>query len=83
MEMKETKRQKISDEQVNQKLNSFKKLLTKKYGFVADQSIPTWKTAQQIILQTPTELYFVQPHNKAIFNLADTKMDFQKEHTPS
>ena len=71
--MKEMKRQKTSDEQENQKHNSFKKLLTKKYGFAANQSIPTWKTAQQIILQTPTELYFVQPHNKAIFNLANTK----------
>ena len=41
-----------------------------------DQNIsvnPNKKTAQQIILQTPAELYFVQPHNKAIFNLADTK----------
>ena len=55
-----------------------RKLPTKKYGFAANQSAPTWKTAQQIALQTPTELNLVQPHNIAIFNIAKTKNGLPK-----
>ncbi len=67
MEIKEVKCQNYS---MSKQLS---KLTTKKYGFAANQSAPTWKTAQQIALQTPTELNFVQPHNIAIFNIAKTK----------
>jgi hypothetical protein len=56
----------------NTKINSFKQLLIKRYCFSTNPFTPNWKTAQQFILQTPSEFYLVQPHNKAVFNRANT-----------
>ena len=53
-------------------IHSFKQLLTKKYGFTADPTLPTWKNIQIILLNTPAEAYFSQPISQATFNLANS-----------
>ena len=52
------------------KTSSFKKLLHKKFGFIANTLIPIWKNVQNIIMHKTTDIYFTQPSNNAIFNLA-------------
>ena len=68
-EERETKRQKRFNIQVHQEINSFKQLLHKKYGFIADPALPTYQNFHKAILSTPAEIYFSQPKNKAVFNL--------------
>jgi hypothetical protein len=53
-------------------INSSKQRLTKKYGFTADSTLPTWKNIQIVLLNTPAETYFSQPISQATFNLANS-----------
>jgi len=65
----ESSRQSVYDTQVKQKMNSFKQLMLKQFGFLADPNKPTWYNSQQVILQTPVSIYVNQPTNNAIHNL--------------
>ena len=49
------------------KLNSFKQLLHTQYGFIANNKLPAWQNARQIILKMPKNLFFNQPKNNSTF----------------
>jgi hypothetical protein len=53
-------------------IHSFKQLLTKKYGFTSNPTLPTWKNIQIILPNTPAKTYFSQPISQATFNLANS-----------
>jgi hypothetical protein len=44
--------------------------LHKKYGFIANPTLPPYQNIHKVILATPTKIYFSQPKNKSVFKFA-------------
>jgi hypothetical protein len=65
-----------SNNRITLKTKAFNDILQKKYGFLANPSLPTWKHLQQIIFKIPSKLCFNQPCNNSILNLYPRQIFF-------
>ena len=65
--MFEERQNNLHHQQTIQKINSFKQLLHTQYGFIANNKLPAWQNARQIILKMPKNLFFNQPKNNSTF----------------